>query len=86
MCSLHCVYASCLTPSSTVVTGSPTYCLPPTPLADQTVEEYLKSHCNQLVEDLTAHAEGLIQSLQQELEKGKAEIMGLARGGACVRG
>lgn len=50
------------------------------------MEEYLKSHCNQLVEDLTAHAEGLIQSLQQELEKGKAEIMGLARGGACVRG
>lgn len=48
------------------------------------MEEYLKSHCNQLVEDLNAHAEGLIESLQQELEKGKAEIMALARGGEWV--
>jgi hypothetical protein len=54
---------------------------------DQTVEEYLKAHCNQLVEDLNSHAEGLIQNLQQELEKGKAEIMALAQensGGECV--
>lgn len=50
------------------------------------MEEYLKGHCNQLVEDLNAHAEGLIQSLQQELDKGKTEIMALARGGTWVKG
>ena len=47
---------------------------------EQTVEEYLKAHCSQLVGDLNAHAEGLIKNLQDELEKGKAEILALAQG------
>jgi len=47
---------------------------------EQTVEEYLKAHCSQLVGDLNAHAEGLIKNLQEELEKGKAEILALAQG------
>ncbi len=46
---------------------------------EQTVEEYLKAHCSQLVGDLNAHAEGLIKNLQEELEKGKAEILALAQ-------
>lgn len=44
------------------------------------MEEYLKAHCSQLVGDLNAHAEGLIKNLQDELEKGKAEILALAQG------
>jgi len=47
---------------------------------DQTVEEYLKVHCSQLVGDLNAHAESLIKNLQHELERGKAEIMGMVQG------
>jgi hypothetical protein len=42
--------------------------------ADCTVEEYMKQHCDALVQELHDHADTLAKQLREELKQAKAEM------------